>query len=341
MALGVVDVLETIKVDEQGGQRRAGAARLLDRGTEAFTENAAVWQSGKAVELGKRADVLLGFARLGHVLQRSGHQGDPAGAVAFSLGLDVEMDDAAVLGACADVEIRLSAIADQYRQSMAQPRQVVVVNDGLEHLHRERSARIRHPEQRKANLGAGHKVRHMIPLPDAQACDALGACQHGAVALELLASARRAQQVAGPLGQQHPLRRLHEEVGGARLVCLGHRLLVVQSGEHEDGYLHAAGQPAQCRTGCETVHAGHHCIEQYAVDAGGELFDGFRSAGGLDDAEAVLGKDRRSQQAGDRVVVHQQDTVLRCLRFTHRDAPLGFRVRAVRRERGPVPVVRK
>ena len=70
-----------------------------------------------------------------------------------------------------------------------------------------------------------------------------------------------AQKIAKPSGEQTPLARLDEEVGGAGFVCARDRGVVVEAGQHQHRQRLEAGQDAQLATGLEAVEAGHHGVE--------------------------------------------------------------------------------
>ena len=99
------------------------------------------------------------------------------------------------------------------------------------------------------------------PVEAAHAREVLRARQARLAALELDPRARRAQQVAQAPGEQAPLRRLDEEVGGAGFVGARDRGVVVEAGQHQHRQRFEAGQDAQLAAGLEAVEAGHDGVE--------------------------------------------------------------------------------
>ena len=118
------------------------------------------------------------------------------------------------------------------------------MDQGLEHFHRDRSTGVGNAQKGKADRRAGDDVGQVVPLPNAQTRDPLGAREHRAVSLQFAACPGSAQQITGALRQQRPLGGLYEKIGRAGLVGIGDRLIVIQAGKHQHRYLGAAMQAA-------------------------------------------------------------------------------------------------
>ena len=146
------------------------------------------------------------------------------------------------------------------------------------------------------------------PVEAPHAGQILCAGQLGAVALELDARARGAQQVVQTPCQQAPLRGLDEEVAGTCLVGARDGSVVFQAGEHEHRHVLEAGRAAQLPTGVETVKARHHGVEHDDVGRPvAQQFQRLFTASGLDEVETAFAQGQRRQQQVDLIVVNQQD----------------------------------
>ena len=74
-----------------------------------------------------------------------------------------------------------------------------------------------------------------------------------------------AQQVADAVGEDQPVDRLGDEVGGADLVGAADRVDVVEAGHHHDRHVGAARQRADLLAHREAVDARHLHVEQHQV----------------------------------------------------------------------------
>ena len=303
----VVDDLEAVEVDQQQRHLVVEAAAVLERPLGAPDQLAPVGQAGEGVEVGEVADPVLGEAPVGHVLDDAGVADQVA--VLVELGLGLEVDDAlpAVGEAGMDVggehRAALHGVVRQLDEGVA----LLLGHHAQELPEIERlvGADAEHAQA----LDREHRAA-LAPLPveAAHARQVLGAGQARLAALELDPGARGAQQVAQPPGEQAPLGRLDEEVGGAGLVGAGDRGVVVEAGQHQHRQRLEAGQDAQLAAGLEAVEPGHDRVEdddvRQEVDQGG---DRLLAAGRGGHGKALVLERHRGEQQVDLVVVDEQD----------------------------------
>src|SRR6185295_6942435 len=69
MTKAVVDILETVKVEEQDRQHLAAACGALQRLVQRLTKQAAIWQFGQFVVIGEEPRALFLLLAFGNVLQ--------------------------------------------------------------------------------------------------------------------------------------------------------------------------------------------------------------------------------------------------------------------------------
>ena len=303
----VVDDLEAVEVDQQQRDLVAEPAAVLERALGAPDQLAPVRQAREGVEVREMADPVLGKASVRDVLDDAGVADQVAVLVELRLRLDVDDALAAVDEAGVDVGREHRASVD---------RAVGELQEGLALLLRH------HPQQAaEGRLVARAEAEHAQaldrehravlaapPVEAAHAGEVLRARQARLAALELDAGARGPQQVAQTPGEQAPLARLDEEVGGAGLVGAGDRGVVVEAGQHQHRQRLEAGQDTQLATGLEAVEAGHDGVEDDDVGQPvGQNLDGRLASRRLGDREALILQRDRGQQQVDFVVVDEKD----------------------------------
>jgi len=288
----------------------AEAARHLERALGPPQQLAAVGQAGQCVEVRQVADLVLGDAPIGHVLDDAGVADHLPVLVELGLGLDVHDVVAAVpVGRDRDVGGQHRAVLERAAQHAHEHAPVLRRHHAQQAAHRQALA-VRQPEHAQ-RLGREREPALSAPLEAAHAGEVLRAGQLGLAALELQPRARGAQQVTQAAVEQapllRPLLRLDEEVGRPRLVGARDRGVVVQAGEHQHRHMVAAGQGAQRAAGLEAVEAGHHRVEQDDVgQALGQRVQRALAAVGLAHDEAALAQRRCRDHQRHRIVVGQQ-----------------------------------
>ena len=78
MAERVVDVLEAVEIEEENGERSAVALPRLERGVEAFEEDAPIGQARERILAGQRGDACVGVVELmreAHIDRQDQHRG--------------------------------------------------------------------------------------------------------------------------------------------------------------------------------------------------------------------------------------------------------------------------
>ncbi len=127
-------------------------------------------------------------------------------------------------------------------------------------------------------------------------------------AVRLVESHPGPDEVADAEAEDVPVDRLRGEIGGPDLERAPDRLHVVEAGHHEDRRAPPRGQRADRGTGREAVHHGHHGVHQ---DEGrSQPLEGrhaLPAVPGLLHVEAGALEGRPGDEAGNHVVVHEQD----------------------------------
>jgi hypothetical protein len=311
MAERVVDILETVEVDQQQRGVVTQPACMLECAFGAPDQLAPVGQPGQGVEVGEVTDAVFGHTAVGHVLEHAG-VADTVPMLEFGLGLDVHHT--------------LAAIEQRHRDVRGQHR--VVGHDFVQHAHQAAPlCRADHAQQcaqfdslvcRAAKdaqrFGAQPELAHAstaAPVEAAHAGQILGPRKLELAAFELESRARGTQHVAQAPGQQTPLRALDIEIRRAGPVGSRDRGVVVQARQHQHGYLCVARHCTQRAAGLETVHTRHQRVEHDHVwRAGAQRRKSGFAAGDLYDLETAIAQRDRSQHQVDFVVVDQQDARL-------------------------------
>lgn len=156
--------------------------------------------------------------------------------------------------------------------------------------------------------GVGNRFQHgaVLGVGDAQARDGVAGAQH----------------VQHAVAQDRPVDRLGHEIGGARLVGVGHGFQVVAAGDHHHRHAGAvAFGLADGGAGREAVHSRHVDVHQHQVRHA-RLRQRHRldAVGRLDRVQPDLGQHLEHQEAHHRIVVGDQ----------HRPALGGSRMGHVR-----------
>jgi len=291
----VVDDLEAVQVDQQQAHLMAQAPRVLERTFGAPHQLAPVGQAGERIEVGQMADLVLGQAPVGHVLDDAGVADQVAVLVELRLGLGVHDALAAVRQGNGDVGRQHRAVAHHIVQDVDEGAPVFGGQHAQHALEIELLPGL-HAEHTQP-LDREHRAAVVAPpVEAAHAGKILRAGQLGLAALELLAGARGTQQVAQPPGQQAPLVGLDEEVGGADLVGAVDGGIVVQAGEHQHRHGLETRQVAHGAAGLEAVHAGHQGVEHHHVGQPvGQDLDGALAAGGFGDGKTPFPQGDRGQ----------------------------------------------
>jgi hypothetical protein len=176
VAQRVVDALELVEVEEHDRERPAGAPGGLERLRELLVEARAVRKLGQHVVVREPVDLLDRVRALGRVLHGA-EDADGALVLAQRLAEHVQVQHLALAGAHAQVESHRRLAAGEPDEPAPERPPVVLVDAG------ENSGRVRRhggrgdPQQAEHLLGADHPVGLPLPLPAADARDALGARQ--------------------------------------------------------------------------------------------------------------------------------------------------------------------
>ena len=283
---------------------------VLERALDAPDQLVPVRQAGQRVEIGQMANLVFRVAAIGHVLHDAGVAGHGTVLAELGLGLDVDDADAAVRQVHRHVGGQHRTVFDDFTQHHQQPG-AVVRREHAQHCPKTQPL-VRAPAEDAQALDRQQRTAVAeFPVEAAHARQVLRARQLGLAALEFDARARRAQQMAHASGQQPPLVRLDEKIGGANLVSARDRGIVLQAGQHQHRQRFTARQATQFLTGLKSVEPGHQSVEHHHVGqpVGQQLQGALAAAGFRDEKAAVAQGDRRQQQI-HLVIVNQQHAVL-------------------------------
>ena len=299
------------------------APGLLERRLGAPDEMAAIGQLGQRIEVRQVLDAVFGRAPVGDVLHDAGATDVPPVLVELGLGLHVQDATCRAHHRHGHVRRQRAGLAQRAPQQRHEAVALLGRHHAQQPAQRHRCARLQaqHPQA----LGRHHQcAATAVPVEAAHAREVLCPGQLGLAALEFEPGPGVAQQEAQALLQQPPLRRLDEEVGGARVVGAQHRGIVVQAGEHQHGHVREARQRAYRAAGGKAVEPGHLRIQDDQVrNPVGQFLQGRLATAHPGDAKPALAQFQRGDQQVDLVVVDQQ----------HVGHPHVARVERMRRKR--------
>ena len=308
MAEGLVELGEAVEVEERDMHLGRRGGRLLDGQTQPAQELGAIGQAGEAVAGGQPLDLLQAPALVGLVAHDTTQQPDMPGDI--ELGLALGQDMAQFATGCAQAELRPDAATAAHAVSHGlEERQAVL---GLEQFHElvladliAIGAQAKHLE---AARGTAQHPRDDIEVEGSHTGGGVDPGEAIGREVEFAADAAAAHQMADALGKQHPVGGLDEEVGGAGLVGGADGVVILETGQHQDGDARAGRGPADGLAGLEAIHTRHHGVDE--DDVGGR--SGQRVDQGLP-AVVVLDRPAEALQGGageeppHRVIVDQRD----------------------------------
>ena len=169
----VVDLLETIEIEEQHADSRTARARALECGLELVAEEAPVRQPGEAVVVGELPDLVLGLLAFGDVLDHAVHRDRPAPVVAIDLALDLH--DPHLPGRPREpaLEVHLTVAGKRFAEQHLDARTFILDHARPDEPVRQSVLLLRQPGDREALLGKLDPARGDVPFPAAEPRDAL------------------------------------------------------------------------------------------------------------------------------------------------------------------------
>ena len=173
MALGVVDIFETVEINEQSCQAGVLACCGIDLARQRLLKQAAVRQAGEAVIVGQRQNLCLGALALGDVLRGTGDAEGLAIGIGLGFGFNVHEEFCAlrVERAHFDVEFTRTRL-EPFRRTI-ELGCICRMNELEELLRRQRRAAGVKPGHGKADVGGSDCICVEIPFPTAQTGDTL------------------------------------------------------------------------------------------------------------------------------------------------------------------------
>lgn len=158
---------------------------------------------------------------------------------------------------------------------------------------------------------------HRVPVETAHAGQVQRSGQAGSTAGQLLPCTRCPEQVAQASLEQTPLRRLDEEVGGARTVGTADGFFVVQASKHQHGHVLHPRQASQALAGGKPIQAGYQGIQHHDVRyLAHQVLQRRRSAAALGHRKAAPPQCQRGHQEIDLIVIdkkHGRDRLVRAV----------------------------
>ena len=201
----------------------------------------------------------------------------------------------------------LQAIGDFLKKHIAHGGALRVVDAGeiidIEHQYGDSTLPRHRPlhvllENLQQSLAVGQRGQRIV----------IGEVAHARLALaQLVLRLFRPHQEFHALGEEHWIDAFRGEIRRARVVGTVDRIHVVEAGLHQDGYVSAFGKSAQGAAHVEPAHAGHHHVENDAVDGvQAKLLQGARPIRGEGNAKSRHFQCRPEQQACSGIVVDDE-----------------------------------
>jgi hypothetical protein len=303
----VVDLLEAVQIHEQQPDEVIPSARGGQGPGELVLEEAAVREARETVVVGEKTDLLLRAHLLADVLDRPRYPSPLPQPVGHDLALLVNVAHGSIRQEQAVLDTETLGYVEGGLHLLAHGDAFVEVNGAPEEPVGRLSGAGFDAEDAEGLVGPPHLVRLGVPLPAAQARDALGVGQGAPASVELVEQLARAQQVAHAMHEERAVDGFGHEIRGAQLVGPVHRVWIVCSGHYEDRYGPRVAPPDLLAHG-EPVHRGHPDVQdQQAGPIALEAGEGLLAAHRLEDGVALRLEGVAHDGAHQAIVVRHQD----------------------------------
>ena len=199
-------------------------------------------------------------------------------------------------------------LRNEFLQRTRHDRTIVRVHEGEKRLEGTGKILRPHPDQAAQFIRHGETVGLRIPVPVADASDALRQFQPGFAADQRVQHVIGAKHVSDVVAENRGIDRFGDEVGSAVLVGLSDGLRVIQAGEDQNGHSFASRKRADSGTGQISVHIRHHDVENHEIRPDGfKLRQRVFPARRLQDDHAGRFQCVFDEQPGEWIIVGDED----------------------------------
>ena len=205
MAERVIDLLESIEVNEQHADRRAAGARPLERRAKLISKEAPIRQPRQTVVVCKLSYLIFCMLALGDVLNDPMYRHGATRFVAIDLGFDMYDPDLPVWPRYPTFEFHLSGAGECLAKQHLNARALVFDGARPHEPVGQAVFLLRQARDWEALFRKLDPTRRDVPFPASKTRNLLCLRQLRTTFGKLFAHARGADHVAQPFGKQRPL----------------------------------------------------------------------------------------------------------------------------------------